>query len=85
MHPVPGNDDTKCRLSMRKRLVPRGVVHGFVNATSETTRTLAMLTPGLIGPAYFREMAALLAADGPPDPARVGEVMARHGLVVAAG
>jgi hypothetical protein len=29
-------------------------------------------------------MAALLAAGGPPDPARVAEVMRRHGLIVVA-
>lgn len=63
--------------------VPRGAVHHFVNAGTQPTRTLAMLTPALIGPAYFREMAALLAGGGPPDPARMAEVMRRHGLIVA--
>lgn len=63
--------------------VPRGTVHGFVNAGSEPTRTLALLTPALIGPAYFREMVALLAGGGPHDLARVAEVMRRHGLIVA--
>ncbi len=43
-----------------------------------------MLSPALIGPAYFRDMAALLAG-GPPDPARVAEVMRRHGLIVVPG
>jgi quercetin dioxygenase-like cupin family protein len=62
--------------------VPRGVVHHFVNAGSAPTRTLAVLTPALIGPAYFREMVAVLAGGGPPDPARVAEVMRRHGLIV---
>jgi quercetin dioxygenase-like cupin family protein len=63
--------------------VPRGAVHHFVNAGKEPTRTLAVLTPALIGPAYFRDMAALLASGGgPPDMARVAEVMRRHGLIV---
>ena len=62
--------------------VPRGVVHHFVNTGLEPTRTLAMLTPGRIGAAYFRELGTLLAS-GPPDPAAVAEVMLRHGLVVA--
>ena len=61
--------------------IPRGVVHHFVNAGTEPSRTLAVLTPARIGPAYFRDMAALLDG-GPPDPARVAEVMRRHGLVV---
>ena len=62
--------------------VPRGAVHHFINAGAEPTRTLSVLTPALIGPAYFRELAALLAAGGPPDPGRVAEVMRRHGLIV---
>ena len=64
--------------------IPRGAVHHFVNAGTQPTRILAVLTPATIGPAYFRDMAALLASGGPPDPARVAEVMARHGLIVAA-
>ena len=60
--------------------VPRGVVHHFFNTGTEMTRTLAVLTPARIGPAYFRELAALLVA-GPPDPALVSEVMHRHGLI----
>jgi quercetin dioxygenase-like cupin family protein len=62
--------------------IPRGAVHHFVNAGTEPSRTLAVLTPAQIGPAYFRDMAALLDGGGPPDPARVAEVMRRHGLVV---
>ena len=64
--------------------IPRGVVHHFVNAGSEPSRTLSVLTPATIGPGYFRDMAALLATGGPADPARIGEVMRRHGLIVAA-
>lgn len=62
--------------------VPRGVVHGFVNHGPETTRTLAMLTPASIGPEYFRDMAALISAGGPPDPAKIAETMRKHGLIV---
>ena len=62
--------------------IPRGAVHHFVNAGAEPTRTLSVLTPATIGPAYFRDMAALFDADRPPDPARMAEVMRRHGLIV---
>ena len=62
--------------------IPRGVVHHFVNEGAEPTRTLSVLTPATIGPAYFRDMGALLTAGGPPDPAQVAEVMRRHGLIV---
>ena len=63
--------------------IPRGTVHYYHNPNPEPGRVLVTLTPASIGPAYFREMAALLTAGGPPDPAQVSDVMARHGLVVA--
>ena len=62
--------------------VPKGVVHHFINNGTEPSRTLAMLTPALIGPAYFRDIALLLKS-GPPDPIKVAEVMRQHGLIVA--
>lgn len=43
---------------------------------------LIVMTPALIGPPFFREVAELVKA-GLPDPRRVGEVMLRHGLVPA--
>ena len=61
--------------------IPRGAVHHFINEGTQRTRTLAVVTPALLGPAYFSDIAALLAGGGPPDPARVAEVMRRHGLV----
>lgn len=63
--------------------IPRGVVHHHTNLGAETATVLTVLTPAHIGPAYFRELGALLAAGGPPDPARVQAIMARYGLVVA--
>lgn len=64
--------------------IRRGVVHGFRNDTAEPATCLCALTPGVLGPGYFRELAALVAA-GAPDPAKVQEIMRRHGLVPAAG
>jgi quercetin dioxygenase-like cupin family protein len=65
--------------------VPRGVVHRFENHGPEDGSSLAVVTPGVLGPAYFRELAAVAAAaDGPPDPAEIGAVMRRHGLTPAA-
>src|SRR3954467_9702920 len=65
--------------------IPRGAVHGFVNDSGEDVRFLAISTPGVMAPAYFREVGAVLAqsAGGPPDVAKVGEVMLRHGLTPA--
>jgi quercetin dioxygenase-like cupin family protein len=60
--------------------IPRGAVHWFVNETQEPATCLCVLTPGVLGPGYFREMAEALNA-GPPDPAVLKEIMTRHGLV----
>jgi quercetin dioxygenase-like cupin family protein len=62
--------------------IRRGQVHGFENRGSEDVRFLAIATPGVFGPAYFQDMAGVLAAaaGGPPDPAAIGGVMRRHGL-----
>lgn len=62
--------------------IKRGVVHGFSNDAQDTAICLCVLTPGVLGPAYFREIAALLAT-GRPDPGRMKETMLRHGLVPA--
>lgn len=63
--------------------IKRGVVHGFDNVTDEPAVCLCILTPGVLGPAYFREIAALLAK-GAPDTQRMKEIMLRHGLIPVA-
>jgi quercetin dioxygenase-like cupin family protein len=63
--------------------IPRGVVHGFRNDTEGTATCLCILTPGVLGPRYFREIAALMA-NGAPDIIRMKETMLRHGLVPVA-
>jgi len=60
---------------------PKGVEHHFANLHAGTARFLSVLTPATIGPKFFREVGELLAAGGPPDPAKVGAVMRKHGLV----
>lgn len=62
---------------------PRGAVHQFSNAGTETARALVMMTPD-IGAQYFRDVAAVAAAGGPPDRAKLQEVMRRYGLRPAA-
>ena len=64
--------------------IPRGVVHRFDNLGTEDASVLAVVTPGLLGPEYFRELAAIVDAGGPPDIAAVIAVMRRHGLTPAA-
>jgi quercetin dioxygenase-like cupin family protein len=65
--------------------IPRGVVHRFDNDHGLDAKMLAIITPGILGPEYFREMAAVLegAAGGSPDPAALAEVMLRHDLTPA--
>lgn len=59
---------------------PRGSVHGFKNNGSPTARALVVLTPD-IGAQYFREVATVANAGGPPDRVKLLEVMSRYGLV----
>jgi quercetin dioxygenase-like cupin family protein len=65
--------------------IPRGAVHQFDNGGDGDARALAIVTPGLLGPDYFREVAAVLdaAVAGPPDLAAIAAVMRRHGLTPA--
>ena len=42
-------------------------------------KVLSVLTPATIGPKYFREIAAVVNAGGPPDPAQIKAVMEKHG------
>ena len=65
--------------------IPRGAVHRFDNPSAATSRSLAVITPGILGSSYFRELAAIAnaATGGPPDPAAIAAVMLRHGLTPA--
>jgi len=61
---------------------PRGAVHAFSNPHDQPARALIILTPD-IGAQYFRDIAAAAGAPGGPNPAKMVEVMNRHGLVLA--
>jgi hypothetical protein len=65
--------------------IPRGAVHRFDNTGDADAKALGIVTPGVVGPAYFREVAAVVdaAAGSPPDLAAVAAVMRRHGLTPA--
>ena len=65
--------------------IPRGAVHAFENRSAGAAKFLAVVTPGVLGPDYFKEIGAVLgaAAGGPPDRTAIGEVMRRHGLTPA--
>lgn len=67
-----GPGDTLC--------IKRGQVHMFMAGDADAS-FLGIATPGVFGPDYFLEIAAVIAAaDGPPDPQAMAAVMLRHGL-----
>jgi quercetin dioxygenase-like cupin family protein len=63
--------------------IPRGAIHGFNNLQREDAKALAVITPALLGPIYFKEVAEIVNADGPPDIVKLKLVMTKHGLVPA--
>lgn len=62
---------------------PKGVVHGFSNPFAEVAKAMIVLSPD-IGAQYFKDVAAVVNAGGPPDKAALASVMSRYGLVLAA-
>jgi len=63
--------------------IPRGAVHGFKNLGQTEAKTLAVVTPALIGRGFFQEMADIVNAGGPPDIEKIKATMTKHGLVPA--
>lgn len=65
--------------------IPRGAIHRFDNNGAKDVKALCVITPAAIGPQYFRESARVInaAAGGPPDRAKLAEIMIRHGLTPA--
>ena len=64
--------------------IPRGAVHRFDNNGDVDVKVLCAVTPAAIGPQFFREAADVInASGGPPDKAKMIEVMLRHGLTPA--
>src|SRR3954452_19672536 len=55
-------------------VIPRGAVHHFENTGELDAKALGIVPPGILGSAYFREVAAVLvaAAGVPPDLKAVG-------------
>ncbi len=66
--------------------IPRGAVHRFDNLGTMDAKQLCLISPPIMGPAYFREAAEVIgaAAGGPPDRAKMTGVFQRHGMTVAA-
>ena len=65
--------------------IPRGAIHRFDNNGIQDAKVLCVITPAAIGPQYFRDSAEVInaAAGGPPDRAKMAEIMRRYGLTPA--
>jgi quercetin dioxygenase-like cupin family protein len=65
--------------------IPRGAVHRFDNFGAHDAKQLTIITPAVMGPAYFREARDVVSATagGPPNPAKMVEVFRRHGMTIA--
>jgi quercetin dioxygenase-like cupin family protein len=65
--------------------IRRGTIHRFDNNSNQDVKVLCVITPAALGPQYFREIAEVTkaAAGGPPDRARIVDIMRRHGLTPA--
>lgn len=62
---------------------PEGTVHGFSNPSGNVARALIILSPD-IGAQYFKDVAAVVNAGGPPDKGALLTIMSKYGLVPAA-
>src|SRR4051812_22774712 len=63
--------------------ISRGVVHGFDNLKQSDAKGLAVVSPALLGPIFFKEIAGIVNAGAPPNLEKIGLVMAKHGLTPA--
>ena len=65
--------------------IPRGAVHRFDNFGSEDVKQLVIISPAIMGPAYFREAAEVIGAakGSPPDPVKMMSIFRRHGMTIA--
>ena len=60
--------------------IPRGAVHRFDNLGNEDVKQLAVISPAIMGPAYFREAAEYRRCGRRP----AMDVFRRHGMTLAA-
>jgi quercetin dioxygenase-like cupin family protein len=68
--------------------IPRGAVHRFENLGNKDVKQLVIITPAIMGPAYFRETREILVeaakSKTPPDVARMADIFRRNGMTLAA-
>jgi len=76
-------DETRDLAPGQSMRTPKGTVHAFSNPFGSAARALITLSPD-IGAQYFKDVAAVVGAGGPPDKAALMAVMGKYGLVPAA-
>jgi hypothetical protein len=59
--------------------MPRGVGHAFSNAGPDPVHVLAVAVPGGLEEMFAEQVAYLASLKGPPDPAVLDAIGARHG------
>jgi quercetin dioxygenase-like cupin family protein len=75
--------DTRDLVAGQSMHTPKGTVHAFSNPSDSVACALIVMSPD-IGAQYFKDVAAVVGAGGPPDKAALVAVMGRYGLVPAA-
>ena len=82
--PLTSRDLRRANIAGRSRRRPlhpsRGACTISRNLDTQDARELSVITPGLLGPEYFRGIAEVLDAGGSPNVERIMEVMKRQGL-----
>ena len=76
-------DETRDLAPGQSMHTPKGIVHAFSNPFNVPAKALIALSPD-IGAQYFRDIATVVNAGGPPDKAALVAVMSKYGLVPAA-
>ncbi|HLH30987.1 MAG TPA: cupin domain-containing protein [Terriglobia bacterium] len=75
-------NDTDVQVGAGQALcIPRGAVHRWANNGSVPAKQLTVISPGVMGPEYFREVKQLLSAGAPPNPAAMVETMRHLGMI----
>jgi mannose-6-phosphate isomerase-like protein (cupin superfamily) len=64
-----------------KLSIPRGTPHFYINQQSTIARLMFLHTPGLMGPQYFRDLAACFDSEGTPDLDCIVAVMLRYDVI----
>lgn len=76
-------DETRDLAVGESMSTPKGAVHAFANPFAVTAKALIVLSPD-VGAQYFKDVAHLIGAGGPPDKAALVAVMGKYGLVPGA-